>query len=47
MKDIDNTCTMKPEELDINEDIIKMFEPLLKGIFGIGEPEEEIDETFI
>jgi len=34
------------EELDINEDIIDMFEPLLKGIFGI-EEEEEIDETFI
>jgi len=46
MKDIDNTCTMNTE-LDINEDIIDMFEPLLKGIFGIEEPEEEIDETFI
>ena len=31
---------------EINEEIIKMFEPLLKGIFGI-EEEEEVDETFI
>ena len=31
---------------EINQDIIDMFEPLLKGIFGIEEP-EEVDETFI
>jgi len=31
---------------EINTEIIDMFEPLLKGIFGI-EEEEEIDETFI
>jgi len=31
---------------EINTEIIDMFEPLLKGIFGI-EEEEETDETFI
>jgi len=32
---------------ELQEDIIQMFEPLLKKIFEIEEPEEEIDETFI
>jgi len=32
---------------EINTEIIDMFEPLLKGIFGIEELEEETDEIFI
>ena len=35
------------DNTDINGDIIKMFEPLLKKVFEIEEPEEEVDETFI